>query len=122
MNASRPPVLVYDGDCGICEASSRFLASHTTGVEIIDHHTYGLAAIGAVWFVDARGRHEGPRAIREVLRFGTTWWVRAAGVVLGLPVIRHLAIPIYALIARNRSRISRLLGMTACGVRPVSGE
>lgn len=88
----------------------------------MDHHSYGLAAIGAVWFVDHNGRREGPAAIREVLRHGTSWWMRAAGVMLGLPVVRHIAIPIYALIAHNRSRLSRLFGMTACGVRPVSGE
>lgn len=120
MTTNRAPVLVYDGDCGLCEASSRFLGSHTTGVEIIDHHTYGLAAIGAVWWVDGNGRKEGVAAIRAALRHGSSWWVRGAGAVLGLPIVRHIAVPIYAGIARNRSRLSRMFGMTACGIRPVS--
>jgi hypothetical protein len=43
---------------------------------------------------------------------------RAIGVVIGLPGVLFIAGLVYALVARNRRHISRLLGMNACGLPP----
>lgn len=44
--------------------------------------------------------------------------LRPLGLVARLPLIRDLVEPVYAVIAGNRHRISRLLGDDACRVQP----
>jgi predicted DCC family thiol-disulfide oxidoreductase YuxK len=108
------PVVVYDGDCGICEASARWIIAHIPSVDVVSHHQYGLAHIGSVWFVSDAGRLEGAMAVSAILKSANSGAYRAIGVVIGLPVVRSIAAVVYSLVARNRRHISRLLGMNAC--------
>jgi len=110
------PVVVYDGDCGICEASGRWIIAHIPAVDVVSHHQYGLSHIGSVWFVTDNGRLEGAAAISAILKLSNARVYRAIGVVIGLPGVLFIAGLVYALIARNRRHISRLLGMNACGL------
>jgi predicted DCC family thiol-disulfide oxidoreductase YuxK len=110
------PVVVYDGDCGICEASARWIIAHIPSVDVVSHHQYGLAHIGSVWFVSDAGRLEGAMAVSAILKSANSGTYRAIGVVMGLPVVRSIAAVVYSLVARNRRHISRLLGMNACGL------
>jgi predicted DCC family thiol-disulfide oxidoreductase YuxK len=110
------PVVVYDGDCGICEASARWIIAHIPSVDVVSHHQYGLAHIGSVWFVSDAGRLEGAMAVSAILKSANSGTYRAIGVVIGLPVVRSIAAVVYSLVARNRRHISRLLGMNACGL------
>ena len=110
------PVVVYDGDCGICEASARWIIAHIPSVDVVSHHQYGLAHIGSVWFVSDAGRFEGAMAVSAILKSANSGTYRAIGVVIGLPVVRSIAAVVYSLVARNRRHISRLLGMNACGL------
>ena len=112
------PVVVYDGDCGICEASARWILTHIPSVEVVSHHQYGLAHIGSVWFVSDSGRLEGAAAVSAILKSANAPVYRAIGVVIGLPGVLFIAGLVYALVARNRRHISRLLGMNACGLPP----
>jgi predicted DCC family thiol-disulfide oxidoreductase YuxK len=50
------PVVVYDGDCGICEASARWIIARVPSVDVVSHHQYGLTHLGSVWFVTDNGR------------------------------------------------------------------
>jgi hypothetical protein len=110
------PVVVYDGDCGICEASARWIIAHIPSIDVVSHHQYGLAHIGSVWFVSGAGRLEGAMAVSAILKSANSGTYRAIGVVIGLPVVRSIAAVVYSLVARNRRHISRLLGMNACGL------
>ena len=110
------PGVVYDGDCGICEASARWIIAHIPSIDVVSHHQYGLAHIGSVWFVSDAGRLEGAMAVSAILKSANSGTYRAIGVVIGLPVVRSIAAVVYSLVARNRRHISRLLGMNACGL------
>ena len=111
-------VVVYDGDCGICEASARWILAHVTTVDVVSHHQYGLDHIGSVWFVTDNGRLEGAAAVSAILKSADARAYRAIGVVIGLPGVLFIAGLVYSLVARNRRHISRLLGMNACGLPP----
>ena len=111
-------VVVYDGDCGICEASAGWIVDHVPTVDVVSHHQYGLTHIGSVWFVTDNGRLEGATAISAILKLANARIYRAIGVVIGLPGVHFIAGLVYALVARNRRHISRLLGMNACGLPP----
>jgi predicted DCC family thiol-disulfide oxidoreductase YuxK len=110
------PVVVYDGDCGICEASARWIIAHIPAVDVVSHHQYGLTHIGSVWYVSDVGRLEGAIAVSAILKSADSGVYRVIGVVIGLPGVRSIAQIVYSLVARNRRHISRLLGMNACGL------
>lgn len=109
-------VVVYDGDCGICEASSRWITKHVPKVEVVSHYAYGLSSIGAVWFVTDDGRLEGAAAVSAILKRAESRLFRLLGVFIALPVMGVLAQLVYLAVAHNRSRISRLIGVKACGL------
>jgi predicted DCC family thiol-disulfide oxidoreductase YuxK len=112
------PVVVYDGDCGICEASAGWITAHVPAVEVMSHYKYGLTHIGSVWFVTDKGRLEGAAAVSALLKLADSRIYRAIGFTITLPGVFFIARIVYALVARNRRRISRLLGMNACGLPP----
>jgi predicted DCC family thiol-disulfide oxidoreductase YuxK len=109
-------VVVYDGDCGICEASSRWILRHVDSVSVLSHREYGLEHIGSVWLVSDQGRLEGARAVATILKMARGKLLNAVGIVIDLPVIRTLAAGVYYLIARNRRHLSRLFRMKACAI------
>jgi predicted DCC family thiol-disulfide oxidoreductase YuxK len=109
-------VVVYDGDCGICEASSRWILRHVDSVSVLSHREYGLEHIGSVWLVSDQGRIEGARAVAKILKMARGKLLNAVGIVIDLPVIRTLAAGVYYLIARNRRHLSRLFRMKACAI------
>ena len=117
------PVLIFDGDCGFCTSSARWIAGQAPALDVVPYrsvpddtlHGWGISradAATAVCLVDERGTvHRGHRAIAEALRRGTGP-DRAAGRLLLLPPLSWLAAPAYALIARNRHRLPG--GTPAC--------
>lgn len=114
--ASTPDIVVYDGDCGICEASANWITSHVPGVRVVSHRAHGLDRIDAVWFITNGNKMEGALAVAAILRRARSRTVRAVGLVIGLPVVRSLAAVVYSLVARNRRRLSSLLGLRACAI------
>lgn len=109
-------VVVYDGDCGICEASAGWITSHVPGLRVVPHRAHGLDHIDAVLFLSPAGEMQGARAVAAILRRARSRFLRAIGMAMGLPVVRSLAVIVYSLVARNRRRLSRLLGLRACAV------
>ena len=110
------PVVVYDGDCGICEASSRWILKNVPDTDVMSHHQYGLSHIGSVWLVSDGHRLEGANAVSAILKRADKALYRIVGVVIGLPVVRLLSAGVYWLVARNRRHISKLLGLNACAI------
>ncbi|MFN0282446.1 MAG: thiol-disulfide oxidoreductase DCC family protein [Kineosporiaceae bacterium] len=110
-----PPVLVYDGDCGICTKLSRVARRYVMprrGTVIassdLDLDAYGLTTqqcLDALQFVDDRGRtHAAQDAVARLL-LAAAWWWRPLGALLLLPGVRALAGLAYRWVARNRHRL-----------------
>lgn len=109
-------IVVYDGDCGICEASAQWIRKHVHVVDVVSHYEYGLEHIYSVWLVTNKGRREGAAAVAEILSLSDVPVMRVAGRAIGLPVARTIASAVYWVIARNRRHLSRLFGLKACGL------
>jgi len=123
-------VVLYDADCGICTHSARLLRMLDRGRRLdlvpLESGT-GLSDApplavlrDALHVRDASGRWTSGGA--ALVRIGRELPVlRPAALVAGLPGVRHMVEPTYRLVARNRHRISRWLGLTACRVDRAGG-
>lgn len=109
-------IVVYDGDCGICEASAQWIIKHVSVVQVKSHYEYGVEHLNSVWLITNSGRREGAKAVSEILRLSDIPVMRGLGIVINLPVVRTLAAVVYWVIARNRRHLSRLFGLKACGL------
>jgi predicted DCC family thiol-disulfide oxidoreductase YuxK len=109
-------VVVYDGDCGICEWSANWIRRNVPGVGVKSHFEYGVSYLPSVWFVTWAGRLEGADAVSEILKRSNHPNARRLGRFIGVPVVRVVARGAYFVIAKNRRRISRLFGLKACAV------
>lgn len=109
-------VVVYDGDCGICEWSATWIRRNVPGVTVVSHREYGVSYLPSVWFITWAGRFEGAAAVSEILKRSRIKGTRLLGRFIGLPVIRVIAAGVYFLIAKNRRLISKLFGLRACSV------
>jgi predicted DCC family thiol-disulfide oxidoreductase YuxK len=131
-NASAPaplPVLIYDGDCGICTKLVEFArrrlrptAELRAGAQV-DVTAYGLTdaeCAEALQFVAADGRvHSAQNAVAQLLRVSGRVW-RPAGHLLRLPGVNALAGLGYRWVARNRYRLPG--GTAACVRTPVQRD
>ena len=109
-------VVVYDGDCGICEWSAGWISRNVPGVDVVSHRQYGVSHLTSVWFVTWAGRFEGASAVSEILKRSDAKAFRLLGSFIGLPIIRNLAACVYFVIAKNRRTISRLFGLRTCSL------
>jgi predicted DCC family thiol-disulfide oxidoreductase YuxK len=120
--------VVFDGDCGICQALRRKVQTLDTRgkLRFVPYQAGDLAttvpgltreaASRSLIVVRDDGRHfRGARAAFETLRrLPGTWG--AIGMIAALPPLSLLAEPFYRLIARNRGAISRRLGLDVCRI------
>jgi predicted DCC family thiol-disulfide oxidoreductase YuxK len=109
-------VVVYDGDCGICEASAGFIRKHIPNVDVMSHHDYGVSYLSSVWFVTNLRRYEGSTAVAAILKLSDKRILRTVGSLIALPGVRVVASAIYFVVAKNRRRISQLFRLKACAV------
>lgn len=119
------PVVVFDGDCGICTKLAGVITRYLrppAAVEPwqrLDLAAYGLTAEActeALQYVDADGTvYAAELAVARLLR-ASRWWARPAGRVIELPGVRQLAGVIYCWVARNRQRLPG--GTPACAMPP----
>lgn len=115
MNATPAgTVLVYDGDCGFCQATlDRMRASSLVLPPVVDGRRGDIASLGlsaedvnrASWVITPQGRHEGADGFSVFLRRQPRPGWRLAGHLLALPGVRQLARIGYRLIARSRHRL-----------------
>lgn len=117
------PTLVYDGDCGICQASIDLLARAgcravpvTSREWLVGHPADAERCEASVLLVDEHGRvttaeHAVAGALRLSRRPGP--WLATLIELPGLHLLARLA---YRFVADRRSRISRALGLTACAL------
>ncbi len=128
-NATHDSLLViYDGDCGICNALRQWAESRYTAnrLKFVPYQTADLDSLApgltrasasrAVYTIRADGKRlRGARAIFETLRYNAGIW-RVVGRLGALPPVSWLAEPVYRIIAHHRMRVSRWLGLAACRV------
>jgi predicted DCC family thiol-disulfide oxidoreductase YuxK len=129
MGAVSQARFVYDGDCGFCSASARFIGRHIPArAEVVAWQRVDLAEMGltagecaaAVQWVGADGRRgAGPVAVGYLLRGAGGWW-RPLGWLLFAPPVRWLAWPVYRWVARHRDRLPG--GTPACAVGSTDGK
>lgn len=109
-------VVVYDGDCGICEWSATWIKKNVPNVDVVSHREYGVSYLPSVWFITWSGRYEGAGAVSEILKRSNSKPFRVFGLFIGLPVVKTVASGVYFVIAKNRRTISRLFGLRACSL------
>jgi predicted DCC family thiol-disulfide oxidoreductase YuxK len=108
------PVLVFDGDCGICSSSARFARRILRGrARVVPYQRADLDALGitpqqaseAVWWIERDGRRgRGHRAIAAVLGAAGGIW-RPLGAALGSPTLDAPGRWVYEWVSRNRHRL-----------------
>lgn len=113
---SDTPTLVFDGDCGICTASANWARRRVPSVRVRSHVEHGVESLEKVWLVEGDSRREGADAVAALLRMADSAPWRALGTLLSLPLVRWVARGAYWVVARNRTRLSRLFGLKACAV------
>jgi len=116
------PVLVFDGDCGICTTSVRF-AERRLGVRarVVPWQFADLRALGVtreraereVLWVEGGRVYGGAQAVaRLLIAAGLPW--SPLGFVLRIPPFRWMARGVYRLVAANRHRLPG--GTPACAL------
>jgi predicted DCC family thiol-disulfide oxidoreductase YuxK len=119
-------IVVYDSDCGICNASRewaetrdwdrrlQFLPYQTADLETLSPGLDREMASRSAFFIYPGGRRvSGARAIFETLRrLPGVWGI--IGLIMARPPFWLLAEPLYYLVARNRACISARLGLSYC--------
>lgn len=121
-------MLAFDGDCGFCTTSARFLSRTVSGggYLVAPWQRLDLAALGlsadqcaeAVQWVDRSGRvRSAEHAIAAALRHGRPVW-RPVGALIELPGIALVAGEVYRWVSRHRHALPG--GTPACRVRPAA--
>jgi GNAT superfamily N-acetyltransferase/predicted DCC family thiol-disulfide oxidoreductase YuxK len=106
-------VFLYDGDCGFCTTSARWLQRHAiSDAGVVAWQHVDLAAFGLIaeecseavrWVADGQ-RAAGPDAIAAYMQTSTLSW-RTGGRVLAAPLSRHVTWPVYRWVARHRGQL-----------------
>jgi predicted DCC family thiol-disulfide oxidoreductase YuxK len=122
------PVLVFDGDCGMCTRSAELAARRfrpsPDAFDISPAQRLDLGALGltvaecdaALQWVGADGRvSSGQDAVARML-LASRPWARPLGALLLLPGVNTLAGIVYRWVARNRHRLPG--GTPACSLPP----
>ena len=107
-------MLVFDGDCGFCTASARWIEARLpTGTPVepwqsLDLETLGLTepdvTTAAYWIDDSGHAHRGHDGIGRALIIAGGFWA-VIGRIIITPPVSWPARPVYALIAKNRHRL-----------------
>jgi len=122
----RDLLVVFDGECGLCQAARRWAEErdrqgHLRFVPYQDADLARLApgltpalAARSLYVIATDGqRYRGARAVFVTLRSLPGAW-GLLGYVGALPPVSLLAEPVYRLVARHRTRLSRWLGLAQC--------
>lgn len=109
---------MYDGDCGFCTSSARWL-ERRTDAEVVAWQHLDLAEAGlteaevttAAYWLEGSEKRRGARAIAQALQSCRGPWP-VVGRLIDLPPVRPLARLGYEVVARNRHRLPG--GTPAC--------
>jgi predicted DCC family thiol-disulfide oxidoreductase YuxK len=127
--------LAYDDDCGFCTLAVRWLAGRRfvreTELELVAYQHPNL--LKRMPGVDVSHSGDGVQllfedghlyldaaAVGEIFKRTQYWW--CLGWMIRLPLAAQVAQVCYRVVAVNRQRISRLLGLNACHLSPRPDE
>lgn len=112
--AASQPTLVYDGDCGFCTTTAKWIERRLDpDVRVEMWQALDLDAIGltvddvttAAYFVDSDGSlHRGHAGIGRALQYMAAPF-RPLGWLMQRPPISWIAAPVYRLVATYRHRL-----------------
>ncbi|MFF3201910.1 thiol-disulfide oxidoreductase DCC family protein [Streptomyces sp. NPDC002962] len=121
------PLLVYDGDCGFCARSVRFIEHRVkpkctiTAWQFAELHALGVTELRAqremLWITRSGTVYGGSRALAKALLSAGGGWRILGGLLLTVP-LRWLSQGVYRLIAVNRHRLPGSTAACAVGVPP----
>jgi predicted DCC family thiol-disulfide oxidoreductase YuxK len=119
--------MLFDGDCGICSYSAevagrmdrkgRFVIEPYQAVPEADLEKFGISYADCnkrMYVISRRGRLYGGAFGINYFLFQKLPWSPVVILIYVLPVLLLLEIMGYALVAKNRHRISRWFGLKAC--------
>ena len=118
------PILLFDGDCGFCTTSVRFIERHIPSkAEILAYQFADLDALGTtadrasreVLWVEGDRVRGGAQAVAALFIDAGGMW-RPLGLVIRVPPFRWIAAGVYHLITVNRFRLPG--GTPACALPP----
>ena len=120
--------LIFDGDCGLCQACVTWASRHTgDAVRYLPYQTADLATWGlkehdcasaVQWVGSDAASATGAAAVSQVLL--ATGRYAPAGRALQVPGIRTVAALVYRFVARHRRRVP--LGGQSCRLPAARGE
>ena len=113
--AARPPMLVYDGSCGFCSRSVRFMLRHERRHDLLFvtrdselgsqlRRTHGLESVQSMLWIEGGQVFAESGAVIKAAGYLGGWWSRLAA--LGSFCPSFLRNGVYRLIAKNRRRLS----------------
>jgi len=120
--------IIYDGDCGICSYSADWLSKRLDpdlfiiipfDEELEISKKFGLnleLALKTVIFIESDKFYTESRAVFEIANH-LSYPYKFLGIFLANKFCEILFKPIYRLIARYRTSISRIFGLKACKIR-----
>lgn len=115
--------LVYDGDCGICQASVELLArAGSTAVAVpswswvADHPEHAELCTTTVLFVGPDGSVLVEEAAVAAVLGTTRPPLRWLAPLVAAPGVRLLSRALYRLVAHHRARLSKAIGRDACSI------
>jgi predicted DCC family thiol-disulfide oxidoreductase YuxK len=120
-------MIVFDSDCGVCQASVAWLRARDRrgAFRFVGNDTGLPAGVSREESEHTLVVLEGDRkfvrgeAVARLLRELRGWSL--VGALLQLPGLRQLANFGYDRFARDRHRVSAALGMRACAIKPPAG-
>lgn len=118
-----PPLVVhFDRDCGVCDAGVRWLRTRTDqgvsfrpSADLPADSPLRAHVAAALVADDGRRIHVGVDAVAAALARARRPWRWCAEALLA-PGVHSVAGIVYRWVARNRQRISRRFGLTACRI------
>ncbi len=121
--------LLYDGDCGICSKSAELVHKYDKNkyFEILPYQFFdfaqypklndNIAQTTVILIKKDLSKHlTEPAAVFEILS-NLSGVYKIVGLILNNSVFVFISNPIYRLIAKNRAKISTMLGLNACKLR-----
>ena len=118
-------LVIFDGDCGICTKTAEWIEQKDKDdkltvkpFQILDLDKYDLEleqVQTSVYFISEGKKFRKARAVYEILKQLPGFW-GFLGTAASNSFIAWISNPFYVLIARNRTKVSRIFGLDACKI------
>jgi predicted DCC family thiol-disulfide oxidoreductase YuxK len=117
----KPPLLIFDGDCGFCTSAANYILKHSSTkivaepFQFLDPSSYGLTledVTAKVYLIVDEKKFAGHEAFAVLFQIQNNLLLRVFGKVMLVPPLLWLSKPGYALVAKFRHKLPG--GTPAC--------